>query len=513
MNGSARAPLPTRILAAARESGLPLLDAGRGQPNWIAIAPREAFFLLGRFATEEADASSAGPWGVIPPASGIASRLREHLDGDESAGADLLRSIVDPRSAEFGFEPDALVHDLVVAILGAAYPTPTRFLPRLEAVARRYLERMAGLPDIPGRFEMFATEGGAAAMAYVFKTLRANDIVGPGDAIAIATPSFTPYLQIPVLETYGFRVVPVRSAHNLDHRLTDELFTQLLDPSIKVFFIINPGNPDTRAVTARRLGELAEFVQRRRPDLVIVADTAYATFIDGFRSILGGLPHNTLMIHSFSKNFGATGNRLGFIALHEKNVLDEILGSQPESARTRQQERYSSVTADVPSLSFMARLVAESREVALHNIAGLSTADQVQLTLFALSYLSPEGYVYVAATRAELAHRTAALFAPLGIIPPGGDDSLYYALIDLLQLAQTRHGEPFRAWLEAHVDPETVPLRLAGEHGVIVQPGAFFESEPWDIRVSVASLTVDEQRRIGEAIATVVDDLHSTAGA
>lgn len=30
-----------------------LLNAGRGNPNWTAPTPREAFFLLGQFATQE----------------------------------------------------------------------------------------------------------------------------------------------------------------------------------------------------------------------------------------------------------------------------------------------------------------------------------------------------------------------------------------------------------------------------------------------------------------------------
>ena len=30
-----------------------LLDAGRGNPNWIAATPREAFFTFGQFAVEE----------------------------------------------------------------------------------------------------------------------------------------------------------------------------------------------------------------------------------------------------------------------------------------------------------------------------------------------------------------------------------------------------------------------------------------------------------------------------
>ena len=35
-----------------------LLNAGRGNPNWVATEPREAFFLMGRFAIEECRQSS-----------------------------------------------------------------------------------------------------------------------------------------------------------------------------------------------------------------------------------------------------------------------------------------------------------------------------------------------------------------------------------------------------------------------------------------------------------------------
>ena len=36
----------------AKASTNTYLNAGRGNPNWIATAPREAFFLLGQWALE-----------------------------------------------------------------------------------------------------------------------------------------------------------------------------------------------------------------------------------------------------------------------------------------------------------------------------------------------------------------------------------------------------------------------------------------------------------------------------
>ena len=38
---------------AAQESSMSYLNAGRGNPNWVATEPRDAFFLLGQFAVLE----------------------------------------------------------------------------------------------------------------------------------------------------------------------------------------------------------------------------------------------------------------------------------------------------------------------------------------------------------------------------------------------------------------------------------------------------------------------------
>src|SRR6187402_2608549 len=66
--------------ARAAGTGHKFLNAGRGNPNWIATTPREAFFLLGQFALAE----SRRVWderdlGGMPSRDGIAERLRAFL--------------------------------------------------------------------------------------------------------------------------------------------------------------------------------------------------------------------------------------------------------------------------------------------------------------------------------------------------------------------------------------------------------------------------------------------------
>ena len=49
--------LKNRLIELADESirkaTRTMLNAGRGNPNWVATLPREAFFLLGEFAIAE----------------------------------------------------------------------------------------------------------------------------------------------------------------------------------------------------------------------------------------------------------------------------------------------------------------------------------------------------------------------------------------------------------------------------------------------------------------------------
>ena len=75
-----------------------------------------------------------------------------------------------------------------------------------EEIVKAYLaQEMFGPLPPDGEFSVFATEGGTAAMTYIFQSLRANGLIKPGDKIAIATPIFSPYLEIPVLDDYQLR--------------------------------------------------------------------------------------------------------------------------------------------------------------------------------------------------------------------------------------------------------------------------------------------------------------------
>ena len=131
--------------------------------------------------------------------------------------------------------------------------------------------------------------------------------------------------------------------------------------------------------------QLKHVVENFNPDLMIISDDVYSTFVDDFTSIMADLPYNTIGVYSYSKYFGVTGWRLGTIALYEDNVFDKLIREQDEDRKQRARKRYAGLSTDPDSILFIDRIVADSRQVALNHTAGLSTPQQVQMAFFSLS--------------------------------------------------------------------------------------------------------------------------------
>ncbi len=205
--------LITLAKATSKRSAQAFLNAGRGNPNWIATTPRDGFFLLGQFAMTESRRVMEHPAGIggMPQAAGIAGRFDAWMaKHEDEPGAEFLRAMVPFAVRQFDFTPDAFVHELVDSIIGDNYPVPDRMLVHNERITHEYLMwAMCGNPRPAGKFDLYAVEGGTAAMCYIFKSLKANRLLKPGDAIALGTPIFTPYLEMTHLEDYALNVVNI----------------------------------------------------------------------------------------------------------------------------------------------------------------------------------------------------------------------------------------------------------------------------------------------------------------
>ena len=364
------------------------LNAGRGNPNWIATTPREGYFLLGQFAICESKRVMEHPAGLggMPQAKGIAARLEAWLAKHaDMPGASFLAEMVPFAVKTFGFDPDAFVHELVDSIIGDNYPVPDRMLVHNERITHEYLMwAMCGDPKPAGKFDLYAVEGGTAAMCYIFKSLKANRLLHPGDTIALGTPIFTPYIEMTHLEDYALNVVNIAAPQENRFQFTDAELKKLEDPKIKAFFVVNPGNPTGMALSKETISKIAKLVKTKRPDLMLLTDDVYGTFVPEFRSLLGELPYNTIGVYSYSKYFGATGWRLGVIAVHEDNLYDKMIAKLPDADLKALDKRYGALTLEPRKVKFIDRIVADSRDVALNHTAGLSLPQQVMMSMFSL---------------------------------------------------------------------------------------------------------------------------------
>jgi aspartate 4-decarboxylase len=499
------------IATATSDAQRLMLNAGRGNPNFLATLPRWAFLSLGDFALRESERSYSyldSGFGGLPEHDGIVQRFDAYAAHHrQTDGVRFLRSSISYVKDQLGLDQDAFLFEMAGAFLGSIYPTPPRMLCHTEAIVKAYLahEMFGPLPPT-GPFSVFATEGGTAAMTYIFQSLRANALIKPRDKIAIATPIFSPYLEVPVLGDYQLEIVDIRMDRLDDWQLSQSEIDRLLDPAIKIFCLVNPSNPPSSKLSDAVLDRLAALVAKR-PDLLIVTDDVYGTFADDFLSLFAKCPRNTLCVYSFSKFFGATGWRLGAIALHDDNAFDRALASLPESTKLQLDKRYASLTTGPRDLRFIDRLVADSRAVALNHTAGLSVPQQLQMALFALSGLMDREHRYKDAAKQLIRKRYQTLYKHMGVEARHElDDVNYYSLIDLQEIGGTLYGPEFKAWfIQSDLGIDFL-FRLADETGVVLLPGNGFEVVDTSARISLANLTETEYASIGRFTRQVLDE-------
>lgn len=492
-----------------------MMNAGRGNPNWIAATPRAAFFLLGQFALTESqrvweDEDLAG----MPAKDGIAERLDAWLDRHgQNDGGKLLKKTVDYGVSKLGFDRDAFVHELADSIIGDNYPVPDRMLHHAEQVVHAYLmQEMCDNRPPKGRFDLFAVEGGTAAMCYIFDSLQINRLIKRGDTIAIGAPIFTPYIEMPQLDQYGLKLVTVNASEmhkNGMHswQYPDSEIDKLADPKIKAFFLVNPSNPPSVAMRQKTIDRIVNIVKRKNPNLIIITDDVYGTFVEGFRSLMADLPRNTIGVYSFSKYFGATGWRLGVVAVHQDNIYDRMLAKLSKADKQALNKRYSSLSLNPETMKFIDRMVADSRRVALNHTAGLSLPQQTQMMLFALFGLTDTKNAYKHLTRRIVRRRFEKFWQGFEATPPA--DPLragYYSTVDLLIGAEQRVGQDFVDYMREHYEPIDVLIRLAEQFDTVLLNGSGFDAPLWSVRTSLANLPDAAYETIGDEIEAVVKE-------
>jgi aspartate 4-decarboxylase len=461
--------------------------------------------------------------GYMPDKKGLFDKMQKYIKknnyGDKNEKTTLLKIFKNMKRLNKGTHKDDFAYDLFISIIGCFYPDPPRIQNFLEPVLVEYFEKKIYRPKKPLKeicdnvlklkIKVMPTEGCAAAILYVLNSLKYNGLVLPGDSIAIMTPIFSPYLEIPNLRNYDLTQICINADQDNNWNVPMTEIEKLADPNIKALFLVNPTNPTGFSMSKETVNKMAKFIREYNPNIIILEDNVYAPFVDEFNDFFNILPRNTIGVFSFSKYFGTTGYRLGTIVMHNSNIIDSnLLVNRPEEVRKEIDSRYKIIATNPSKIKFIDRILADSRQVAEAHVAGLSTPQQTQMGLMAMYDLLDVQNVYKKNLEKLLKIRMKELLEPINFkLKESGLNSNYYIVIDIIKLVDNITGEGnCGTYMLKHRDPLEFLLKLAKKYGTVLLPAVGFAGPFWGVRVSLANLETELYRPIGENIKLLIDE-------
>jgi len=207
-------------------------------------------------------------------------------------------------------EPDFTTAEPVVAAgvealrAGLTQYTAATGLPALrEAIAGHYERRYAVRVD-PGR--IVVTPGGSGALLLALAL-----IVDPGDEVLLPDPGYPCNRHFVSLLNGVPKPVPVDSRDH--YQLTLEQVEAHWGDRGVAAMIGSPGNPTGTLIDAKSLDVLSEAVAARGGALVV--DEIYHGLVYGNADAVTAADRGAFVVNSFSKYFGMTGWRLGWLVV------------------------------------------------------------------------------------------------------------------------------------------------------------------------------------------------------
>ena len=302
----------------------------------------------------------------------------------ESAG----RSIV---HMEVG-EPDFPTAEPILAAArhaleaGQTRYTPAAGLPALrQDIAAHYADQDGCAID-PAR--VLVTPGASGALQLVYLAL-----LEPGDRVILCDPSYPCYRQM--LRLMGVEPIAVPVGPESAYQLTPELAEAAWHPDVRAVIVASPSNPTGSSIALETLGALHALCRERGAALIV--DEIYRGLTYGQAepsALLLGEP-DLYVINSFSKYFGMTGWRLGWLVGPSEvvAVMDRIAQNLFIAANTPAQ--HAARAAFAPQT----RAILEARRRTFH-----ARRDRLLPALRALGFdipLEPTGAFYLYARLPE----------------------------------------------------------------------------------------------------------------
>jgi aspartate/methionine/tyrosine aminotransferase len=193
---------------------------------------------------------------------------------------------------------------------GHTHYTPALGLPQLrQAIADHYRARY-GVEVDPGR--VLVTPGSSGALQLVMSVL-----VDPGEAVLMADPGYPCNRHFVRLVEGEPICIPV--GPETAYQLTAEQVTAAWIPQTRAVMVASPSNPTGTLLPLSELRQIYQAVQARGGAL-IVDEIYHGLTYEGAAQTALALADDLFVINSFSKYFGMTGWRLGWVIAPEAYV-------------------------------------------------------------------------------------------------------------------------------------------------------------------------------------------------
>jgi len=215
------------------------------------------------------------------------------------------RSIIHMEVGEPGFEPPQPITQAGIDALkaGKTHYTPAAGLPELRERLSKFYRDQLGVVVASER--IIITPGASGALQ-----LALGVTVNPDDKVMMADPGYPCNRHFVRMFGGEAQCVPVDSTSA--YQLTAAMIQQHWSPSTKAVMLASPSNPTGTVIEAVEVAEINTFVQKQQGCLMIDEIYAMLTYEQQAASLLAHAP-DAFIINSFSKYFGMTGWRLGWL--------------------------------------------------------------------------------------------------------------------------------------------------------------------------------------------------------
>ncbi|RDH89500.1 MAG: pyridoxal phosphate-dependent aminotransferase [endosymbiont of Seepiophila jonesi] len=228
------------------------------------------------------------------------------------------RSIIHMEIGEPDFiTPPPIIHAGEAALAaGETHYTPAKGLPALREAIAGFYASSYGVDIDPAR--IIVTPGASGALQLVMSVL-----INPGESVLMADPGYPCNRHF--VELVDGKPVGVPVGADTGYQLTAEIVEAVWRPDTKAVLVATPANPTGTLLTLEELTALHDTVSRLG-GLLIVDEIYQGLIYDAVGGTALSIADDIFVINSFSKFFGMTGWRLGWLAAPEAAVdpLDRL---------------------------------------------------------------------------------------------------------------------------------------------------------------------------------------------